>query len=355
MKCLASTVIKIAEDEVGYKEKASNSQLYDDDANVGYNNWNKYANDIDTKYPDFYNGKKNGYDWCDVFVDWCFIQAYGVDEAQRLLCQPDKSLGAGCEYSYGYYKNNGQVGSSPKLGAQIFFGDLDHTGIVVDFDEDNVWTVEGNTGSDVNEVCKKKYSRDSSWIYGYGYPKFDSEDEEPHPALASDVWTGKYPSLPSRGYYLTGDGYERFKNKQTDIKYIQEFMNWAIDSKLDIDGCYGPDTTKAVAEFQKIVGIEVDGSYGKDTLASAKAFNKKNAKKPAEPTFNKIYTVNSRSGLNVRDGAGMDCKILVAIPYGHRVESDGESVNKDGIKWLHIKTYFNGKNYIGFVSAQWLS
>lgn len=62
-------LIKIALAEVGYVEKASNKDLEDKTANAGSKNFNKYANDIDTNYPDFYNGKKNGYDWCDVFVD----------------------------------------------------------------------------------------------------------------------------------------------------------------------------------------------------------------------------------------------------------------------------------------------
>ena len=280
MKCYPSAVIKVAEGEIGYKEKATNSQLDDKTANVGTNNWTKYARDIDTKYPNFYNGKKNGYDWCDVFVDWCFITAYGVDNAQRLLCQPNKSLGAGCTWSYSYYKAKGQVGKVPKLGAQIFFGkyedDLEHTGLVVDFDNTYVWTVEGNTGADVNEVKSKKYNRNYYNIFGYGYPAFDAEQPAPTPTPtpSGDKWTGGFPKLPSRGYYIKGDGYNTYKDMQGDIKLIQKFLNWAINSGLEIDGCYGPATTKAVTAFQKVVGIRQDGSYGEQTLAKAKAYEK---------------------------------------------------------------------------------
>ena len=277
MKCNPQTVIDVAESQIGYHEKATNSQLDDFTANSGNNNWNKYARDFDEKYPDFYNGKKNGYDWCDIFVDWCFVTAYGRENAQRLLCQPDHSLGAGCEYSYGYFKDKGQTGSSPKKGAQIFFGDLDHTGIVVDFDNNYVWTVEGNSG---NEVKKKKYSRNDSWIYGYGYPKYD--EEVPTPTPSGNTWTGGYPKLPSRGYYLTGDGYETNTGMQSDIKLIQQFLKWALGlgSTFQVDGYYGNDTTKAVEIFQKLynlkyrASIDEDGSYGNQTLKAAKVYTK---------------------------------------------------------------------------------
>lgn len=276
MKCYPSEVIKVAEAEIGYKEKASNSQLDSKTANAGSNNWNKYARDFDEKYPDFYNGKKNGYDWCDIFVDWCFVTAYGREEAQRLLCQPDHSLGAGCTFSYGYYKAKGQVGKVPKLGAQIFFGkyedDLDHTGIVVDFDNTYVWTVEGNSG---NEVKSKKYNRNYYNIFGYGYPAFDAEQPQPTPTPAPrEKWTGGFPKLPSRGYYLKGDGYNTYTDYRSDIKLIQEFLNWAINAQLEIDGCYGAYTTRSVTAFQKVTNIRQDGSYGEQTLAKAKSFEK---------------------------------------------------------------------------------
>lgn len=366
MNCNPQKVIDVALSQVGYKEKASNSQLDDKNANAGNNNWNKYARDIDEKYPDWYNGKKNGYDWCDIFVDWCFIQAYGRSEAQKLLCQPNNSLGAGCEYSYGYFKDKGQTGSSPKKGAQIFFGDLDHTGIVVDFDSNYVWTVEGNSG---NEVKKKKYSRNDSWIYGYGYPTYNEDPQpQPTPSPSGNTWTGGFPKLPSRGYYLTGDGYERYENLQLDIKLIQEFLNWAINAGLAIDGFYGEKTTKAVADFQKKVGIAVDGSYGKNTLAAAKAFTKDSAPQPSgkvvkasqsaqsfKESLAGEYKVNASSGLNLRDGAGTNYRVLCTLPYGQKVENYGYYTDNGGIRWLYVSTILSGTEYIGFVSSQWLN
>ena len=116
-------VIAVAAAQIGYKEKASNSSLDDKTANAGSANFTKYANEIDTRYPNWYNGRKNGYAWCDVFVDWCFLTAFGYEKALALLCQPEKSCGAGCTYSLRYYKAKGQFHTSgPQPGDQIFFG-----------------------------------------------------------------------------------------------------------------------------------------------------------------------------------------------------------------------------------------
>lgn len=114
MSCDVNKVIQIARNEVGYLEKQSNMNLDSKTANAGDKNYTKYARDLDN-ISGFYNGKKQGFAWCDCFVDWCFVKAYGVDNAKRLLFQPDKSLGAGCQYSMNYYKTKGQLCTSPKL------------------------------------------------------------------------------------------------------------------------------------------------------------------------------------------------------------------------------------------------
>ena len=71
-------VLSVAEAEVGYLEKASNKNLDGKTENVGDKNYTKYTRDLDA-IPGFYNGHKQGYAWCDVFVDWCFVTAYGRD------------------------------------------------------------------------------------------------------------------------------------------------------------------------------------------------------------------------------------------------------------------------------------
>ena len=174
--CTAEKVIAVAVEQIGYKEKKSNSQLDDKSANAGSANYTKYARDFDQKYPKWYNGKKNGFAWCDMFVDWCFLTAFGYEKALALLCQPEKSAGAGCTYSLRYFKNKGQFHTKdPQPGDQIFFGtSLDnstHTGIVESVDKKQVHTIEGNTS---DQVARRNYSLTNSRILGYGRPAYDA-------------------------------------------------------------------------------------------------------------------------------------------------------------------------------------
>lgn len=181
-------LIGIAEAEVGYCEKATNSQLEDKTANAGNGNFTKYGAYFDTQRGEYeyYNGRKNGYDWCDQFVDWCFAQAFGLDIGRRMLHQPLQSLGAGCKYSAGYFRANGAWTNIAAKGCQIFFGpkyDESHTGIVVDVSADKVWTVEGNSS---NRVMKRTYYLNDSNIAGYGIPDWslcESQFEDLPPIL----------------------------------------------------------------------------------------------------------------------------------------------------------------------------
>lgn len=179
MKCYASDLVKKALAEVGYKEKQTNENLNDKTANAGSNNFNKYANYIDTKYPNFYNGKKNGYAWCDVFVDCMFIWTFGYEEALRLLCQGEKSTGASCTSSYNYFKWADRISDEPSIGAQVFFtkdGKTSyHTGIVVALNNFEICVVEGNSADGVRKVI---YSRNSKLILGYGVPNYDPEESK---------------------------------------------------------------------------------------------------------------------------------------------------------------------------------
>lgn len=220
-KLYASTVINVAKGEVGYKEKASNANLDDKTANAGSANYTKYARDFDQKYPNWYNGKKNGYAWCDMFVDWCFLTAFGYANALALLCQPEKSAGAGCIYSYKYYKTKGQVGKTPKIGAQIFFGasesSLSHTGLVYNFDSSKVYTIEGNTS---DQVAYRSYALNASNVFGYGYPAYDTENANGSTTTTADTSGGA-------------------KTSTADAKAIWDFLIGKIGNKYGVAGLMG--------------------------------------------------------------------------------------------------------------------
>ena len=187
MSCYVDKVIRIARAEKGYLEKASKSNLDSKTANAGSNNYTKYARDLDAI--NFYNGRKNGHAWCDCFVDWCFVQAYGKAKALELTCQPTKAAnncGAGCKYSMQYYQKKKRFHTTPKIGDQMFFKEssgsgIAHTALVYKVDAKYVYTVEGNTSSSSGVVAnggcvaEKKYKLDYKRIAGYGRPAYDVE------------------------------------------------------------------------------------------------------------------------------------------------------------------------------------
>lgn len=277
----ANDVIKIASAEVGYLEKASNSQLDDKTANAGSKNYTKFARDLDN-IPGFYNGKKNGYAWCDVFVDWCFVQAFGVDKAKELLLQPNKSLGAGCKYSMNYYINKGQFHEKPEIGDQIFFKSgttITHTGLVYDVDKTYVYTIEGNTSSESGVVAnggsvrKKKYKLSYNKIAGYGRPAYDKEvlykpsvlewqkaaisDGFKFPKYGADGEWGKECESVAKEAICKKCSWP-WENKNL-TKIIQKFLG------IEADGKFGSNTRDSVKFYQQAQGLTADGVVGINT------------------------------------------------------------------------------------------
>ena len=172
--------VTVALGEVGYLEKQTPEKLDDKLANPGQENYTKYARDM-ASHLGFYRGSKQGYPWCDVFVDWCFVEAYGVQNARRLLCQPIFSRSAGCRYSFAYFQEAGRLEFCPQPGDQIFFrrdGNICHTGIVTRVCDGVVHTVEGNTSDEEGVipnggcVTEKQYPIGFPGIAGYGRPDY---------------------------------------------------------------------------------------------------------------------------------------------------------------------------------------
>ena len=188
-------VIDLAAGEVGYLEKASNAQLDDKTANAGKNNFTKYARDLDAV--SWFNGKKQGYAWCAVFVTWLFYQIFG-QAARGMLFQPTTdNCAAGCGSARGYYNKQGHLHNDPEPGDQVFFWSSDmstvsHTGLVVAVDE-RVHTIEGNTSDGTSvvanggAVCSKSYPLSYKRIAGYGRPDWSkSQEKGSDPAVSKD-------------------------------------------------------------------------------------------------------------------------------------------------------------------------
>lgn len=245
-------VIDLALSQVGYHETG--------------NNRTKYAEELDA-IPGFYNGGKNGYAWCDVFVDWCFVKSYGVVGAKELLCQPDNSCGAGCSFSAGYFKAKGRFHEhNPQTGDQIFFtyreGEVSHTGLVVDVTSYSVVTVEGNT-SDM--VAKRSYPLSDARIFGYGRPDWGAEAKE-------DDATADVPAHKST---IGGLPLLKVGSRGEVVRAAQFLLNGrgASVGKWGADGDFGQGTRAAVLAFQRRNGLEADGEIGAETWSKLLGVN----------------------------------------------------------------------------------
>jgi len=261
--CTPDAVIAVAIGELGYHEKASNAALDDREANSGSANFTKYARDFDQKYPQWFNGKKQSYAWCDVFIDWCFLTAYGYENALRLLCQPERSAGAGCTYSLQYYRNKGQFHTdNPQRGDQIFFGtgfdNSTHTGLVEKVEGGCVYTIEGNSS---DQVCRRRYALTDSCILGYGRPAYDS-------VPATPVAPTEYVpvTLP-----VLRRGMTALSIAAAQLLLIRHGFSCGcsiVDGEEQVTGQYGSGTEEAVRAFQRAKGLSADGVIAADTWAA---------------------------------------------------------------------------------------
>lgn len=267
MSNYASKVIEVAESQVGYLEKKSASDLDSKTANAGYNNYTKYARDlrkeIGTPFID-------GYAWCCTFVEWCFVEAYGITQAKKLL----GVWTAYCPTLVQQFRVMGEwFTNSPKVGDVIFFRDSDgtagHVGIVYKVDSSYVYTIEGNTSPDSGVVPngggvhKKSYSLTYSRILGYGRPNYTVKKVKPK------KYSGSFPIVPP----ILRNG-----SQGTQVKRLQKFLNWYGKYGLDVDGIFGAKTERAVKDFQQDVfhnkPAEWDGEVGSKTVAKMKKVKK---------------------------------------------------------------------------------
>lgn len=261
-------IVAIALAEVGYREKATNSMLDDKTANSGLNNWTKYARDLAAA--GYYNGNKNGYAWCDVFVDGCFFKAYGAVEGQRIQCQSGP-LGAGCVYSAQYYQQKGRYDKNPKVGDQVFFqtgGQIGHTGIVVEVTSSSIVTVEGNSS---DQVRKNTYLRSNGYIAGYGHPLYSDTAvfaETPAPAAvpAPETEPATVTCIISLPLLKNGATGVAVTNAQTLLISKGYPCGGRVTAGRETaDGDFGPATERSVKNFQAKRNLAADGVIGAAT------------------------------------------------------------------------------------------
>lgn len=146
-----SLAVRTALGEVGYREGRDRS-----------GNWNNIQ-----KYSPAVPGLEwsQGQPWCATFVSWVMLKA-------GLAALFPRSASVPAIWSWG--GTNGLRSDYPAVGALAIFGNLQHIGLVVWFDRNYVWTVEGNTNDngspEGNGVYLKRHLRTDSWVKGYVLP-----------------------------------------------------------------------------------------------------------------------------------------------------------------------------------------
>lgn len=260
-KCDLNTIIRVAANEVGYLEKASNANLDHKTANAGKKNYTKYNRD----YNAWGGGGAQPMEWCAAFVSWCFVKAYGLEAAKALLCggiHHYTPTGANRFKKAKRYFKRGEL--MPKPGDVIYFfnstkGRIGHVGIVYKVTSSKVYTIEGNTSgastliTNGGGVKKKSYSLSSTYIDGYGRPKYNDVEIETE--------TEKVTSL-ELGERLLTNGCEG-----DDVKELQEaLISLGYDcGSWGADGEFGDATELAVEAFQRAYNCVVDGEFGEET------------------------------------------------------------------------------------------
>ena len=265
-------LISVAREELGYLEKASNSNLYDKIANAGYKNFTKYWQDIKPSW--------QGQPWCAVFVTWCFEKAFGKENARKLLKH----------YPYTYcpqMANLFTLNANPKAGDIVIFyyrGQFAHTGIVIKVNGDYFETIEGNTnnGSTIvpngGSVCKKSYYNSKLPGTKFCTPNWSLINSIPSSTKLENNWIARLQAECNRQGFSkqvvdgipgpnTLKGCPMLQAGATGkITRIlqQRLTNLGFNTK-GVDGIFGQNTKKAVMNFQKSRKLSVDGIVGKNT------------------------------------------------------------------------------------------
>lgn len=330
-----NAVIKTAQNEIGYLEKKSNAQLNSKTANAGYNNFTKYWRDI---YPAYQTEP-----WCAAFVSWCFMKAFGLTMAKKLLKH----------WPYVYCPTLGSLftkNANPKVGDIVIFyrsGEFRHTGLVTKVRGDKFWTIEGNTSgasgivANGGGVCAKSY-------YNSKLPgtKFCT----PNYSLVISIVSGNSStSIPTthtntKNYLTVGD-------KGDAVKTLQTKLN-KVGYKLTVDGEYGSATKAAVTSFQKKYNLEVDGVAGKNTITklnaviAAKSKNTSSTTSKAPSKVRKFVGKVNKNNAPVRKNPGKKYAQLTSYPTlnkGNLVDVCDTIKSASGNDWYYIR--IGGKIY----------
>lgn len=314
-----------------YLEKRTNAYLDDFQKNAGYNNYTKFARDVDS----WGQPGCQGQPWCAEYQFWKLAKVLGITKALQIM-------GGGfynCVSITNWAKKNGTWHSTPKDGALVIFRDGSHIGSVRSYSNTYIYTNEGNTSSAAGVIanggsCRnKRYLRSDPVIDGYIWITWEDEKTSTETWKATGTATSMVDDLYIRetpnGYVLgqinKGNRVEINGEKSgmwTKVKVAGIGIGWAATKYLEIDGVKNITTT----------------------------ISKKQDK------TQRLYTGQvTASSLNVRTWAGAEYPNIKKYPTlnkGNKVDvMNFTQKSKDGSSWYYIR--IAGK-YFGFVSAKYI-
>lgn len=235
-----------------YLEKRTNAYLDDFQKNAGYNNYTKFARDVDN----WGQPGCQGQPWCAEFQFWKLVKILGITKALQIM-------GGGfynCQSITQWAKKKGTWHSTPKNGALIIFRDGSHIGSVRSYSNTYIYTNEGNTSSAAGVIanggsCRnKRYLRSDPAIDGYVWIDWGEEKTVAETWKATGTATSTVDDLYIRetpnGYVLgqinKGNRVEINGEKSgmwTKVKVAGIGIGWAATKYLQVDRAKSKPTT----------------------------------------------------------------------------------------------------------------
>lgn len=312
----------------GYLEKKTAEYLDDFKKNAGYNNYTKFARDVDS----WGQPGCQGQPWCAEYQFWKLVKILGITKALQIM-------GGGfynCVSITNHAKENGTWHSTPKVGALVIFRKGSHVGNVQSFNKSVINTNEGNTSSEAGVVANggavrnKYYSINDPAIDGYVWIVWDE--------IIQETWK-KIGIMTA----TVNDLYVREKPNG----YIMGSINKG--TVVEIDG-----QTSGKWTHVKVSGIGIGwiwtGYLAEKANSASTAITGKQDKSQVLFKGNVTATV-----LNVRTWAGTEYPNIKKYPtlnQGNEVEVMNYTQKaKEGGKWYYVR--IAGK-YYGFVSAKYI-
>ncbi|MEU6756981.1 hypothetical protein [Streptomyces sp. NPDC046685] len=220
-----------------------------------------------------------GQAWCATFTAW------GADELRARDSWP---ITASCWTAVQWWKKAGRWTDYPVLGGPFYMGNVgeDHVGVVYAYDQNNIYTVEGNTnagggyqGDGVYQRVRPRRGPNSP--YGYGVPDYAEGTVSADPRLggtpSASVDVPAPPQVRVSAAHVAAAARRDPGLRQGGTTYPAEVnvvevalaREGLLSDAYAHDGSFGSLTVAAYARLQRrygYTGTDADGIPGKTSL-----------------------------------------------------------------------------------------